>query len=394
MVAVLLDSELLNKTYEMSFSYSKSHVYELGLSERVNNSENRYPLVFFNLSNLSDKCIGLPSSLRRGVIRTLRIFLLPTLFLFQIYTLSALIKKIKPDLLHINNGSYPGALSARAAVIAAKLSGLNKVIMVVNNQAIGYKRYSRWPDYFIDKYIANAVNLFITGSNSAKEKLKLVLNLQDSHLRSVFNGIAPRSLTEAPAEVLERLGLKGFNGVIFGVVALLVERKGHIILLEAVKKLIVDKSFTSEFIILIEGDGPTGVNLRDYVERYRLNKFVKFIGVEKQIFNFINSIDAFILPSIADEDFPNVVLEAMMLGKPVIASRLAGIPEQVEDQVSGVLFQPGNSTELALAIEGFVVDKDIRIRMEHQSQHRFNLFFDKEKAITKYQIIYRELIGD
>ena len=83
-----------------------------------------------------------------------------------------------PDVLHINNGGYPAALSARAAAIAGRLAGVDKIIMVVNNMAVDYHRLSRRFDYPFDRLVVRSVDRFITGSEAASRRLSAVLWLR------------------------------------------------------------------------------------------------------------------------------------------------------------------------------------------------------------------------
>ena len=157
---------------------------------------------------------------------------------YQIYKLTRLFNKINPDILHINNGGYPGALSARAAVIAGRLAGVPNVVMVVNNLAFDYKNFLRLPDYLVDRKISNLVDLFITGSKVSAKRLQLVLKTHDDKIRTLHNCSADRLSDEKANETLNRLGLGGFNGVIFGVVALLIPRKGHQVLFDSILDII------------------------------------------------------------------------------------------------------------------------------------------------------------
>ena len=75
--------------------------------------------------------------------------------------------KLNIDILHVNNGGYPAAFTAYSAVIAARLSGVNKIIYVVNNIAQNYTNPLRWLDKIIDIYIKNKVSFFVTGSINA-----------------------------------------------------------------------------------------------------------------------------------------------------------------------------------------------------------------------------------
>jgi glycosyltransferase involved in cell wall biosynthesis len=98
------------------------------------------------------------------------------------------------------------------------------------------------------------------------------------------------------------------------------------------------------------------------------------------------------LPSIAHEDFPNVVLEAMALGKPVIASRIAGTPEQIEPGVTGLLEEPADPVGLAGGLIRLSADPDLRDRMGAAGKTRFEAEFTAERAAAAYSALYRELL--
>jgi glycosyltransferase involved in cell wall biosynthesis len=100
------------------------------------------------------------------------------------------------------------------------------------------------------------------------------------------------------------------------------------------------------------------------------------------------------LPSIQDEDFPNVILEAMALGKPVIASRLAGTPEQVVEGVTGLLVAPRNVTQLAAAICQLIDQAGMRSSMGRAALVRFNVNFTSQIALENYYNLYIKLIED
>ena len=103
-------------------------------------------------------------------------------------------------------------------------------------------------------------------------------------------------------------------------------------------------------------------------------------------------LDVLIWPSVEDEDFPNVVSEAMGLGKPVIASRLAGTPEQVEEGKTGLLIEPRNVEQLSRAILQLSKNSDIRKSMGSAALARFKANFSSEIAIRNYNNLYKILI--
>lgn len=394
MIALFLQSNDLNAQFSLTFSYVYSKVYEEGFRRRVRNFSNAcYALHFFNLYSLDQLPLWVPVRLRRIVFAIFNSVILYPLFIYEVIVLGRLFRKIRPDILHVNNAGYPAALSARAAVVAGRWCGISKIVMVVNNMAAGYSAYSRWIEYPLDKVVAYSADAFITGSLAAALRLKEVLRLPFNKLFAIHNGIVLREPSESLVDSRSRFGLTEFNGVIFGVVALLVPRKGHQILLNSVLKLITEKrNFSNEFVVLIEGDGPLLQALLDFVTVNDLAKWIIFVGKEANIVDFMSLIDVLILPSILDEDFPNVILEAMALGKPVISSRLAGTPEQVVHGVTGLLVEPRDVVQLADAIIELSENNRLRFDMGQAGSMRYTQHFTGDIAVAKYLNFYTQLI--
>lgn len=393
MLVNLWQSPELRQSYDISFSYRASAAYTTGLHKKINVDFPTYPLSLPDIPDLGRNALNLPRWLSRGMQLLLRVMLWYPVFLYDVLVLSKLFWRIKPQILHINNGGYPGALSCRAAVVAARICGIRNILMVVNNLAIPYRARGRWLDYPIDRLVVSAKNTFVTGSQAAAIRLRQVLKLEPERVVPLHNGIEPRALTESAAETRERLGLGNFNGVVFGVVALMESRKGHRILLEALKYLSrADYAILSNIMLVLEGDGPLRAELEAFVLVHDLKEQVRFVGVERNVFNFINALDVLVLSSIDNEDFPNVVLEGMALGKPVIASSLAGTPEQVIHGESGLLVPPGEPIPLAHALASLTLDHGLRAQFEAKGLQRFKVNFTAKKAVGRYLHLYQEMI--
>jgi len=114
---------------------------------------------------------------------------------------------------------------------------------------------------------------------------------------------------------------------------------------------------------------------------------------EKNIFDIINIFDVFILPSVEYEDFPNVILEAMSLGKPIIGTNVAGIPEQIENGVNGFVVEPKDVKSLSEAILTLVKSKEKRVKMGAKSLGRFNKLFSSDKILNDYLNLYKQMIS-
>jgi glycosyltransferase involved in cell wall biosynthesis len=393
MLANFWMSPQLRQLYEVSFSYRATAAYSDGLHGRVKVDFPVYPLALPDPSSVDVYLRFLPRGIRRVLRGLLSLVLRWPFLLFDLIVLTRLFRRLKPDIIHINNGGYPGALSCRAAVVAARLSGVRKVLMVVNNLAFPYTNPGRWFDYPIDRLVLRSIKIFVTASAAAAERLRQVLVLPVPRVMSLPNGIRLRPLTETAIETRQRLGLNCFDGVLFGVVALMEKRKGHQILLDALAYL--NQSHSPDLLkvrIWFEGDGPLRKELEACVSERHLGHIVHFVGEERNIFNLIQALDVLVLPSIENEDFPNVVLEAMALGKPVIASLIAGTREQVIDGVSGILVAPGDAVGLANALRAFLQDPAYCKELGEQGYERFKEDFTADRAVQRYLLLYEKMI--
>lgn len=393
MVGVLANLGLQQEEFQFSVSYRKSEVYEFGFQSRVSSEVTRYPLHLptFNMAKRSSgRSQALPFRAFRFLFHLLEYMPLSFLVFWRMFYL---FKKLKPDLLHINNGGFPGAYSCRVAVLAARLSGVRKIIFVVNNMALPYSSPYRWLDFLLDRLIVRGVDKFIVGSVVAKKKLSNVLKLEFDKVQNIPNGVAVRNLSTNPEEALSRYKLADFKGTIFGVVGLMVPRKGHMYLLETLKIIRQQNSVIENDIhVLIEGSGDLERDLRLFVSENDLSSIVTFIGAESNIFDFFYSIDCLIYPSIVDEDFPNVISEAMAMGKPVISTNVAGASEQIINGISGILVPRGSTLDLSRAILELANDRTIGLAMGKRALERYTALFTQEIAVAHYLNLYNALV--
>ena len=386
MLVNFFDSKELNDKFKVSFSYRKSIEYEKGLNSRVKSKIIRYPLNFLYLLNPRVRKNKYIYKIVKFAISSTRVSISYLSLLYEIFVLTRLLLKINPDIVHVNSGGYPPTMSAKAAVIAAKFCKVDRVIMVVNNLARDYTSISRMVDYPLDRVVVASVDYFITGSMSASNKLKQVLSLDSKVIMYIHNGIELRKRQESNVEARSRLGLHNKKIKIFGVVALLIHRKGHKVLIDSIEN-IVKKSVTN-LIVLIEGSGPLKVELEREIKLKRLERYCRFVGNEKNIVDFISILDFVVLPSIEQEDFPNVILESMALGKIVLASNLSGIPEQIKDQNTGFIFNPGDFKHLSLLMTGLIKNNTGQKEMGKSAKKRFDNNFNAKIAVKKYIDLY------
>jgi len=386
-------SNQIKSNFDITFVYGYSKRYEEGLNDRLTNNIKIIPMKYFSINSLYSVINYLDNIIIQKILRILiRLLMIEYLFfVYDIFRLIIIFKKIKPEILHINNGGYPGSYSCLSAVFAARYCRINKVIFVINNIITPYNSIFRFIDKPIDWFVKNNMTIFITGSKYACDKLRLLWNLADGRAINVPNTITPRTLIESRESLLKRLNIKN-DKIILCNIALLEKRKGQKYLVESIG--IIKKDFENDynkFILIIEGEGREYCNLINLSKILGVNKNIIFIQKEKNIFDLMNIIDVFILPSIENEDFPNVILESMSFGKPIIGTDIAGIPEQIKNNVNGFIVKPRDPKELSNAILQMVNNEKMRVEMGKKSLEIYNELFSYEKIMKKYINIYNNL---
>ncbi len=158
------------------------------------------------------------------------------------------------------------------------------------------------------------------------------------------------STAASVAEAKQRYPLPEHAGPILGSIGAIENRKGQIILLQAMK-LLLDNGKLPHIHLMIVGEGPDEEMLRAVTEVYGLSEHVSFFPFTREPNYVFERIDILAFPSLYKEGLPNVLLEAMSMQLPVISTRLAGIPEVVFDGETGFLTDPGNVEQFAEAIE-------------------------------------------
>lgn len=158
------------------------------------------------------------------------------------------------------------------------------------------------------------------------------------------------------------------------------EVKGQTHLIEACR-LLRERGLSFECHLV--GDGPDQSALERQVSRVRLDDCVRFHGrlPRQEVVELLQQADVLVAPSVASRDgrregIPVALMEAMACEVPVVASRLSGIPELVEHEVSGLLTPPGDAVALANALETLLRDPDCRVRLARAGRSKVVEQFD------------------
>lgn len=168
---------------------------------------------------------------------------------------------------------------------------------------------------------------------------------------------------------------------VLGSVGSFEERKGQVGLLEAVASL---RERLPNIHLILVGDGPDEELLRAKTSELGLEEHVTFFPFTREPVYVFEVIDILVLASLYKEGLPNVLLEALAMGRPVVSSRLAGTPEAVHDGETGYLVKPGDVGELAAAIERLGSDRAACRRMGEAGRALMNREFDKQRQFDAF----------
>jgi glycosyltransferase involved in cell wall biosynthesis len=175
------------------------------------------------------------------------------------------------------------------------------------------------------------------------------------------------------------------------------EVKGHTYLIDACRIL---KEQGINFECHLIGDGPDRQALQEQVSESGLENYVRFYGLltHQEIANHLQSVNALVVPSIPTsngrrEGIPVVLMEAMASGKPVVASGISGIPELVEDQISGLLVPPRQPQAIADALIRLYRDQQLRNRLGQSGRLKVEREFDLFKNSTQLLQAFSESGG-
>lgn len=188
---------------------------------------------------------------------------------------------------------------------------------------------------------------------------------------------------EHDPELAARYGLDPRQHRVFGIVARLSQEKGHHYLIEAFAKVHRDRPETR---LLVIGDGPLLESARAQASALRLEDAVVFTGMQRNVPDYLALLDVFVLSS-TRESFPLAAREAMAAGKPVIAPRIGGCPEVVEDGVTGHLFEARNVDELARCMCR-VLDDDQYRRLGTAARERVVRLFSRRSWVDGDERVY------
>ena len=185
----------------------------------------------------------------------------------------------------------------------------------------------------------------------------------------------------------QRLGIEQKAPVV-GFIGSLIRKKGIEFLLRAGPP-ILEQHPSCRFLVV--GEGPLQTDLEQLVTNLGMTGSVIFTGRQTDIPGILAAMDVFVLPSL-QEGLGVSALEAMAAGRPIVASRVGGLPESVLQEETGFLVKPEDADELAGSLLRLLGDPDLCTRFGQAGRKRVATHFSSHQMAVQYEALYRELL--
>lgn len=304
-----------------------------------------------------------------------------------ISSLRRLLTEGSVDVIHSHNGR-----TALTSALAVRLAG--RGVAIATQHFLEPGRLSRrgpaaWASRIAHGWVNRNTRQFIAISEAARAGM-LERGDDAKKITVVPNGISnPESETLAdPVEVRRGLGIDAAAPLV--VCAARLEREKDVSSLIAAMARVREGMPSARCVVA--GDGALADALRQQIRTAGLESTVQLLGFRSDVLALMNAADVFVLPSIA-EPFGLVILEAMALGKPVVATRAGGPMEIVVDGTTGLLVEPRQAEAMAQAISRLLSQPEERKRFGSAGLQRFDENYTAQRMAGQLLGVYQQALA-
>jgi L-malate glycosyltransferase len=299
------------------------------------------------------------------------------------WRLARVIKGLRPDVIHAHD-PHGVAMASLALSLGSGSSPSRRPPALVAARRVDFhlkgNSFSRWKHRQVD--------CFIAASNAIRGML-VADGVPESKAVTVHEGIDVEHVLAAPPVNVHETFFLPHHAPVVGNVGALVPHKGQRHLIEAAH-LVVQQLPDVRFVILGEGE------LREHLERvvheHHLEKHVLLPGFRIDVLGCMKGFDLFAMSSVT-EGLGTSLLDAMACSKAIVATKAGGIPEVVDDGVTGVLVEPRDHHGLASAIVKLIKDDQLRQRMAAAGFARVSERFTVERMVAETAKVYARVAG-
>jgi glycosyltransferase involved in cell wall biosynthesis len=292
-----------------------------------------------------------------------------------------LIGRVNPDIIHVH---APNLFSSNA-VIAAKLK---KIPIVATVHRAEIDRVGK-PMHLARKMLLSRFERIIAVSDFTRS-LAIKAGVKENKISVIYNACDENIFSRRDKSMArEHCGLPKNRKIIL-FVGNLIEIKGIYVLIRALR---IIRSQNLDFLAIIIGHGEERQNLEALIKEHSLDNNIRLQGwlPQSELAYFYNAADIFVLPSFV-EGHSVALLEAMASGLPIVASKIGGNLESVENNVNGFHFEKGNENELAEKLIKLLSDDALCTRLSCNSYEIYSRKFSAKTQLKGYFEIYNSIM--
>ena len=242
-----------------------------------------------------------------------------------------------------------------------------------------------------DSYSARYVTQYIAVSEALKERLITERKIPANKINVIYNGVNLEQYKpnlNSSEEVRNSLAIENESPVV-GTVGRLVCQKGFTYLLEAAR-LVYSENDQVRFVIV--GCGPEEASLKQLAKSLSISDICMFVGERFDVPEFLAAFDVFVLSSIL-EGLPRVVIEAMAMARPIVATDIDGVREQLRNNHTGLLVPPADPKALAEAILRMLEDKERAESFGRRARKAAEQLFDLKHTLNSVETLYEKVFS-
>lgn len=290
------------------------------------------------------------------------------------------LQQLAPTIVHtfLLTGSLYGRFAAMMAGVPVVIG---TEVNIYEKKRPSHARAEQWLMRGTDAVVVSAASVrdfYVEQVNADPAKVEVIYNAVDwSQLQSTMSRDEFRDAIGVPRDA-----------VAAGIIARLTEQKAHGVLFDAMAA----HPQLQQLHLVVVGDGELREPLKQRVAQLGLAGRVHFLGARRDLGNILGAVDLFTMPSLW-EGLPLSLVLAMGAALPVVATRVAGVPEVVQHNVSGLLVAPGKSDELGDALARVATDATLRRSLGEQARAFVTPRFGFEQYVDSVTGLYDRLLA-
>lgn len=299
-----------------------------------------------------------------------------------LYRLFHVVRREHPDVVH----AFLSASNVAACLIRIFIR-IPVLILSIRDVEV----WKGWHHRLVDRLTVQAAHAVTCCSEAVRQFLLWRIGGGPQKYIVIHNGVSTARFCSLPTLYRSDMGLQGRTPVVGTICRLVEPKKGLTVLLKAIAEL-SRPTGSPPCQLLIVGEGPALEQLQKFSFECRLQDWVLFSGMRRDIDRMLAIMDIFVLPSLY-EGFGISIIEAMAAGKAVIATAVGGIPEIIVDGQTGVLVPPNDPVALAVAIKDLLDHPTKAHFLGIQGQKRALENFSIESKVKQHEGLYWSLLN-